>query len=208
MNRTQLKIYIFIFQFTFLGCDGGGNKTTDASFYLSLVIDRPSLMLVGDSISAFWPTELLEPFVASKTAFPNRNTLEILRATENMQGHFRACTYNGGANDYLGILSPVSDSSIEKTVSRQKQAIEILKSKCDSLVVLGIWNVEAPWPIVAVRQMNDKMKREIQDEFVLDPSSEITSDMLVDGGHLTYRGYQKLSDLVKEAFRLKGVLIQ
>ncbi|PJZ55667.1 SGNH/GDSL hydrolase family protein [Leptospira barantonii] len=164
--------------------------------------------MVGDSISSFWPEELLDPFTVVKAAFPNRNTQQILTAAQNVQGHYRACTYNGGANDYLGVVSPVSDVRITETVQRQKDTIGIMKSKCDAIVVIGFWNVEAPWPIFAARQLNEKMKTTIHDEFILDPTAEITPDMLMDGGHLTYRGYQVLSPLIKESFRLGGILIQ
>ncbi|MBM9579024.1 SGNH/GDSL hydrolase family protein [Leptospira sp. 201903070] len=206
MNRVFLPIISLLHLFL-IGCDAG-RKPSDTNLYLSLILEKPSLMLVGDSISAFWPAELLEPFAASKTAFPNRSTAAILEAAKNLQGRYRACTYNGGANDFLGNLGPANDSLLGNTIQRQKQAIEALKLKCDSIVVLSFWNVESPWPIAAVRQLNDRMKVEITDEFVLDPSSEITPDMLVDGGHLTYRGYERLSYLVKETFRLKGVLLQ
>ncbi|MBM9499080.1 SGNH/GDSL hydrolase family protein [Leptospira sp. 201903071] len=206
MNRILFPIF-FLLHLSLIACDAS-RKPSDTNFYLGIILEKPSLMLVGDSISSFWPPELLEPFLASKTAFPNRSTAAILEAAKNLEGHYRACIYNGGANDFLGNLGPASDSLLGNTVQRQKQAIEALKPKCDSIVVLSFWNVESPWPIAAVRQLNDRMKVEITDEFVLDPSSEITPDMLVDGGHLTYRGYEKLSDLVKEAFRLKGVLIQ
>ncbi|XDD51092.1 SGNH/GDSL hydrolase family protein [Leptospira sp. WS92.C1] len=206
MNGLYLKIFVFIFSFATIGCDK--IEESDSEFYLGLFVKQPSLMLVGDSISAFWPTELLEPFVATKTAFPNRTTAQIIEATQNLEGHYRACTYNGGANDYLSILLPVEDSLIEATVQRQKQAIALMKSKCDSIVVIGIWNVESPWPIFPTKQVNDKMKSEITDVFVFDPTIVITSDMLFDGGHLTYRGYQTMSELIKDIFQVQGILIR
>ncbi|MGJ4751841.1 SGNH/GDSL hydrolase family protein [Leptospira kmetyi] len=207
MKQKQRKRFLFVTLFVFFACD---TKSSDsnAEIFLHLIMERPSLLMVGDSISSFWPEESLDPFTVVKAAFPNRNTEQILTAAQNVEGHYRACTYNGGANDYLGIVSPVNDGRISETVQRQRDTIEVMKSKCDSIVVIGFWNVEAPWPIFATRQLNDKMKSTIHDEFILDPTAEITPDMLMDGGHLTYRGYEVLSPLVKEAFRLGGILIQ
>ncbi|MBW0435948.1 SGNH/GDSL hydrolase family protein [Leptospira yasudae] len=206
-KQNDLQRFLFITLFLLFGCDTKSSGSA-ADIQLHLILERPSLLMLGDSISSFWPEELLEPFRVSKAAFPNRNTQQILTAAENLEGRYRSCTYNGGANDYLGILTPVENERIEETIRRQKEAITLLKMRCDSIVVIGFWNVEAPWPIAAVRQLNDKMHSSIADEFILDPMSEVTPDMLMDGGHLTYRGYQAVSPLVLEAFRLKGIIIQ
>lgn len=192
--------YIFIILLFFhFQCDHPKNK--NKTLLLSLV--RPTLGMFGDSIMALWPAEeQLKPFVVIKNAFPVRKTTDILYAIENDQSRYNACIYNGGVNDYLGNFTP-QESELELTVQNQIRALTRLQVRCDQILAINIWYVELPWPMEAASRLNVLMKERIQFVPRLDPETWIKSSDLLDGGHLTERGYQKLSEKTLEHFRTR-----
>lgn len=163
---------------------------------------KPSLAFFGDSISAFWPIEeQFSEFNTFKEAFPGRRTVEIQEAAKNDTSHYRACMLNGGVNDFLNNNDP-SWKEVDETVSRQLETAEILKSRCDYLIVLNVWRVEPPWPVAAASMISTELKQRVVSVPRVDPEDLIQSDMLLDGGHLTDEGYRVLSERVKTTLRL------
>ncbi|KAA1292745.1 hypothetical protein C4X99_04660 [Leptospira interrogans serovar Geyaweera] len=152
--------------------------------------------LYGDSISAFWPDELLKPMVVSKIAFPNRNSAQILQAALDTNTYFDFCIYNGGANDYLGDFSIISQDRLDQTVNNQKETFKKLLKQCGYTLALGVYYVEPPWPVFAAPQLNQRMKERISKVPIFDLSLVVKQNMLMDGGHLTYDGYKVISESI------------
>ncbi|MCG6167126.1 SGNH/GDSL hydrolase family protein [Leptospira sp. FAT2] len=158
------------------------------------IILQQKIALVGDSISAFWPEELLKPLAVTKVAFPNRSSQQILLAVREMNGYFDFCTYNGGVNDFLSDFSVIETARLDQTIDRQKETFQELWKHCGRILILGVYFVEPPWPIFAAPQLNQRMKERISEAPILDLSGVIRTNMLMDGGHLKYEGYRALSE--------------
>ena len=158
-------------------------------------LKRPTLGLFGDSVSAIWPEELLEPFIVAKVAFAIRSTEEIYQAALSDERRFSSCLYNGGINDFLSDYFPES-KKVQKAVANQEKTLRLLMNKCDRVLALNVWYVEPPWPVLASIEINLLMKEKINFVPRFDPELCINSGDLLDGGHLTYQGFQKLSGRV------------
>lgn len=193
------KLVLFILLLQFVHCDK--TKNTNDELIFSLV--RPTLGMFGDSIMALWPAEdQLKPFVVVKNAFPVRKTTDIMNAIQLDQSRYHACVYNGGVNDYLGNFSP-NETDLQITIQNQIQSLSLLQGKCDHILAINFWYVEFPWPSEAVLRLNHLMKERITFVPRLDTEVTIKSSDLLDGGHLTERGYQKLSDKTLEFFQTR-----
>ncbi|TGL86441.1 SGNH/GDSL hydrolase family protein [Leptospira congkakensis] len=200
MYDIQFKrFFCFFLSFFLLQCDHKQKKNEELLFTLV----KPSLGMFGDSIMAFWPAEdQLKPFVIVKNAFPVRPSSEILEVAKNDKLHYTACLYNAGINDFLGNFSP-QDFQIQNTINNQLQTIVILQNRCEHLLVLNVWYVEFPWPSEAVVRLNKAMKENILSVPRIDSERFIQKSDLLDGGHLTDIGYNKLAKLTLEHFRTK-----
>lgn len=182
----------------FFNCNGP--KPDQNQIFISFLF-RPTLILFGDSISAFWPVEeQLQPFIAIKAAFPIRNTESIIQSVIQEQGQYSACMYNGGVNDFLGNYIP-TDAEITETVDRQVEALNLMRMKCGQILFINTWNVEFPWPVEAAIRLNLKSKAKINFVPRIDPEFLIDKSMLLDGGHLTVDGYSTLSKASINHFR-------
>ncbi|PKA22981.1 hypothetical protein CH381_28145 [Leptospira sp. mixed culture ATI2-C-A1] len=198
-NKIQKGLICLIFFIFFVHCDHKQKQNNELLFTLV----KPSLGMFGDSIMAFWPAEeQLKPFVIVKNAFPVRPSSEILEVAKNDRLHYTACLYNAGINDFLGNFTP-QDSQIQNTINNQLQTIVILQNRCEHLLVLNVWYLEFPWPSEAAVRLNKAMKEKILSVPRLDPESYIKKSDLLDGGHLTDIGYNKLAKLTLEHFRTK-----
>lgn len=192
------KLIILILLLQFVHCDKTKNKNDELIF--SIV--RPTLGMFGDSIMASWPEDQLKPFVVFKNAFPARKSSDILQTIQSDQSKYQACILNGGMNDFYGNLF-LRESDLEITIQNQIQSLTLLQGKCDHILVINFWYVEFPWPTEAVLRLNLLMKERIVFVPRLDSELFIKSGDLLDGGHLTEKGYQKLSDKTFEFFRLR-----
>ncbi|TGM37658.1 SGNH/GDSL hydrolase family protein [Leptospira biflexa] len=193
------KLVLLILLLPFVQCDK--TKTSNDMFLIGIF--RPTLGMFGDSIMALWPAEeQLKPFVVVKNAFPVRKSSDILYSIQTDQSRYHACIYNGGVNDFLGNFSP-NQLAIESTVQNQIQALTLLQGKCDHILAINFWYVEFPWPTEAVLRLNQLMKERINFVPRLDTEVMIKSSDLLDGGHLTDRGYQKLADKTLEHFETR-----
>ncbi|MGE8720533.1 SGNH/GDSL hydrolase family protein [Leptospira terpstrae] len=196
--RIKRIVYLFASLFV-IHCDHKQKANNEIFFALM----TPTLGMFGDSIMALWPAETqLKPFVIIKNAFPVRTTSDILEAVKNDKSHYTACLYNGGVNDFLGNFTP-QDNEIRNTIVNQLQTIPLLLERCDHVLVLNTWYVEFPWPSEAVLRINKSMKESIVTVPRLDLESYIKKSDLLDGGHLTEIGYNKISNLTLEHFRTK-----
>lgn len=193
------RFFCILLSFFIVNCDHKQNQNNEILF----VLLKPSLGMFGDSIMAFWPAEeQLKPFVIVKNAFPIRSSSEILEVVKKDQLHYTACLYNSGVNDFLGNYAP-EDFQIQNTINVQLQTIAILQNRCEHILVLNTWYVEFPWPSEAVSRLNKAMKENILTVPRLDSESLIHKSDLLDGGHLTDIGYNKLAKFTLEHFGTK-----
>ncbi len=184
---------LFSISFLLFVCRCDTKKNTDLNAFLLLKALTPTMGMFGDSIMALWPAEeQLKPFITIKNAFPVRTTSTILGAVIEDKLHYDACIYNGGINDYLSNYSP-KESEIRITVDNQLQTIALLRAKCDQILVINTWYVELPWPTEAALKLNVAMKQNITTVPRLDAEDFILKSDLLDGGHLTDKGYNKLA---------------
>ncbi|MGJ4744976.1 SGNH/GDSL hydrolase family protein [Leptospira sp. SA-E8] len=191
LNLTLLLLFIF----QFYNCDKDPSSDTEK---LISYLAKPSLAMYGDSIVASWPVqEQLSDFNAVKFAFPGIDTTEIHSSVQNDKNRYNACLYEGGINDFLGNYSP-TQSQVDATVDRQIQSIQVLLTRCEHVVALNLWNIQFPWPTLAVAMITTEMKERITFVPRIDTELLIQDDMLSDGNHPNKNGYYVLSKAVKE----------
>lgn len=195
--RNLIRIFLIL-----VICHCDAKKNSDPNFFLIRNLLAPTLAMFGDSIMALWPAEeQLKPFVPIKNAFPVRTSLDILGVVRDDKLHYNACLFNGGINDYLGNYSP-EDRAISNTIENQLQTIALLKQRCDQILVINTWFVDLPWPTEAAIKLNLAMKQNITSVPRLDPENLILKSDLLDGGHLTDSGYNKLANRTIDHFRV------
>ncbi|MCR1794634.1 MULTISPECIES: SGNH/GDSL hydrolase family protein [unclassified Leptospira] len=193
-NLTLLLLLISLFN----NCDKEPSSNTEE---LVSYLSKPSLAMYGNSIVASWPVqEQLSDFNTVKFAFPGIDTAEIHSSVENDKNRYNACLYEGGINDFLGNYSP-TQSQVDATIDRQIQSIQILVTRCEHVVALNLWNVEFPWPTLAVAMINAGMKERIIFVPRIDTELLIQNDMLSDGNHPNKNGYYVLSKAVREQLK-------
>ncbi|TGM89892.1 SGNH/GDSL hydrolase family protein [Leptospira licerasiae] len=193
VSLNQALLLLLIIPFT--NCD---KETPSNPEKLISYLAKPSLAMYGDSIVASWPVEeQLSDFNAVKFAFPGIDTSEILSSVQNDKNRYNSCLYEGGINDFLGNYSP-SQSQVDATVDRQIQSIQILLTRCEHVVALNLWNIQFPWPTLAVAMITAEMKKKITFVPRIDTELLIQDDMLSDGNHPNKNGYYVLSKAVRE----------
>ncbi|MDF3821661.1 SGNH/GDSL hydrolase family protein [Leptospira sp. 96542] len=190
-NKHTTKLFFFLCLLLLFRCDNPKKPTNTLEILASL--SPPSLGLFGDSFLADWPAEeKLKPFRVIKNAFPGRKMNEIYHSASTDKLTYDVCITNGGINDYLGRISATNEE-IQTTIDLHIKTIYELTNRCRSMLVLNLWQVELPWPVEAVNQLNQQMKNQINFVKRLDTDRFITKAMLSDGGHLNEFGYRTLS---------------
>ena len=190
----NLALLLF-FVFQFHNCDKSPSSDPEKLIYF---LAKPSFAMYGDSIVASWPVEeQLSDFNVVKFAFPGIDTSEILTYVQNDKNRYNVCLYEGGINDFLGNYSP-TQSQVDATVNRQIQSIQILLTRCEHVVALNLWNIQFPWPTLAVAMLTAEMKERINFVPRIDTELLIQDDMLTDGNHPNKNGYYILSKAVRE----------
>ena len=166
------------------------------------ILGKPSLYQIGDSISTFWPSSLLEDdYNVFKVAFPARGSQPILESTEQVPPGTNLCILNGGINDYLNTSDPEA-KMIDTTAENMQKAFDRLHGPCGRVFFLNVWIVHPPWPTNASLLLNARYKEMFQPYERIDPEGLIHKEHTLDGVHLTDEGYQILT----AHLRARGIL--